>query len=72
MLSARGHALFSKSVLAYCSKQYRVLKRIDRMIDEKSGKMRPIANTVLLENVTCVALTTTSRNCNISSEGACA
>jgi len=48
----RGLA-FTPEMLKYCGKRYRVLKRIDRMIDQNTGRMRKISNTVLLENVLC-------------------
>ena len=44
---------FTQEMRKYCGKRFQVLKRIDKMIDEKTGKMRQIANTVLLEDVTC-------------------
>jgi hypothetical protein len=44
---------FNLEMLKYCGGRYKVLKRLDRMINEQTGKMRQIANTVLLEDVTC-------------------
>ena len=44
---------FTPEMLKYCGKRMRVLKRVDRMIIEKTGKMRQIANTVLLEEANC-------------------
>lgn len=44
---------FTPEMLKYCGKTYRVLKRLDKMINEQTGVMRQIANTVLLEGVTC-------------------
>jgi hypothetical protein len=44
---------FTRGMLKYCGGKYRVLKRVDKMINEGTGKMRQIANTVLLEGVTC-------------------
>jgi len=48
----RGLA-FAYEMLSYCGGRYRVLKRIDKMINEQTGQMRPIANTVILEGVHC-------------------
>jgi len=48
----RGLA-FTREMLKYCGRRYRVLKRIDKKIDELTGRMRKIANTVILEGVTC-------------------
>ncbi len=45
--------LFSPEMLRYCGKRYRVLRRLDKMINEQTGEMRQIANTILLERVTC-------------------
>lgn len=48
----RGLA-FTREMLKYCNRTFKVLKRLDRMIIEETGKIRKIANTVLLEGVTC-------------------
>lgn len=45
--------LFEHSMLDYCGKQYRVAKRLEKIIIEESGRMVPIRNTVILEGVTC-------------------
>lgn len=37
----------------YCGSQYRVLRRVERIILESNGELRKMKNTVLLENVTC-------------------
>lgn len=37
----------------HCGKQYRVLKRLDRIMLEDSGELRNMKNTVLLEGVFC-------------------
>jgi hypothetical protein len=44
---------FTSDMLQHCGKRYRVLKKLDRMINERTGKMREIANTVILEEVCC-------------------
>ena len=48
----RGLSLTAE-MLKYCGKRYRVLKRVDKMIVEKTGRLRKIPNTVILEGVTC-------------------
>jgi len=45
--------LFGMDMRKHCGKQYRVSRRVDQIILEKSGQMIPITNTVLLEGVTC-------------------
>ena len=47
---------FAAEMLDCCGLQYRVAKRVDRVILEWSGKMRPIRDTVILEGVTCNGL----------------
>lgn len=44
---------FTKEMEKYCGKRMKVLKIVDRMIVEKTGKMRQIANTVFLDGATC-------------------
>lgn len=53
--SGKNHGLaFSAEMLTFCGKQYRVLDKIDRMIDEETGKMKELKNACLiLESVTC-------------------
>ena len=45
--------VFNAEMLKYCGKKYRVARRVDQMINEKSGRMRKLSNTVILEGVTC-------------------
>lgn len=44
---------FDPEMQKYCGGRYRVLKRLDNMINEETGQMRQIANTVILEGVVC-------------------
>ena len=37
----------------HCGKQYRVLKRVERIIVEDSGELRKLKNTVLLDGCMC-------------------
>jgi hypothetical protein len=40
----------------FCGRRYRVAKRVEKMIDEGSGEMRRLRDTVALETVTCLGL----------------
>jgi hypothetical protein len=45
---------FDVEMVPYCGGVYRVNKRVDRFIDEKTGKMRSLKTpAVILENVCC-------------------
>jgi hypothetical protein len=44
---------FTPEMVKYCGKRFRVLKRLDKMLNEKTGEMREISNTVLLEGSMC-------------------
>jgi hypothetical protein len=44
---------FGAEMLKYSGKRYRVLKRVDIVVNEETGKLRQISNTVILEGVTC-------------------
>ncbi len=50
--SVRG-LRFSGEMLPYCGKQARVLDVIERIIDERSGRMLKLRDCVLLEDVWC-------------------
>jgi CelD/BcsL family acetyltransferase involved in cellulose biosynthesis len=47
---------FGGSMLDFCGRRYRVASRVDRLILEWSGRMRKLADTVVLENVLCDGL----------------
>jgi len=49
---------FSSYMLPYCGRRYRVKARVHAFIDERTGLMRELANTVVLEGVTCGGDTT--------------
>lgn len=49
---------FSPGMSAYCGGLYRVGQRIERMIDEGTGIMRTLTDTVMLENLHCDGLCT--------------
>ena len=51
----RGLAFVAEQSL-YCGKRYRVARRVDRMIQENTGEMRDLKDTVALEEVTCMGL----------------
>jgi hypothetical protein len=44
---------FTPYMLPFCGRQMKVRRRVNRMILETSGEMRPIQNTVILEDCTC-------------------
>lgn len=44
---------FSAEMLPYCGQQARVLARVDRIIDEKSGRMLTLRDCIILEDVWC-------------------
>lgn len=44
---------FGAEMLKYCGKRYKVWKRVDIAINEETGTLRQINNTVLLEGITC-------------------
>lgn len=44
---------FTPEMIKYCGKRFRVMRRLDKMMIEATGKMRAIPNTVILEKVTC-------------------
>jgi hypothetical protein len=53
-LDGRNRGLyFDPEMKKCCGGRYRVLKRIDKMINEETGQMRQITNTVLLDGVVC-------------------
>ena len=46
--------LFDGEMLTYCGGIYRVLRRVDRIVDEKTGKMMEMKNPcIVLEGVAC-------------------
>jgi len=44
---------FYHDMKKHCHKKYRVRNRVDKMIDEITGEMIKVKNTVILEEVTC-------------------
>jgi hypothetical protein len=47
---------FDGEMLRYCGQQARVLRRVERIIDERSGRMLELPNPcIVLEGVTCTA-----------------
>jgi hypothetical protein len=49
--------VFEQEMLRHCGKTYRVLARLSRIIDEKSGKMIKLTNDcIALEGLTCRGL----------------
>ena len=54
-VNSRNRGLwFDVEMLPYCNGRFRVLRRAERLIDEKSGKMIRLSNDCLiLDGVTC-------------------
>jgi hypothetical protein len=50
--AARG-LRFGAEMLPYCGKRARVLSRVDRIIDEKTGRMLRLRDCIILEDVWC-------------------
>ena len=48
----RGLA-FSGEMVEFCGRRMRVASRVERIIDESTGRLRSLRNTVLLERCTC-------------------
>lgn len=44
---------FSAEMLPYCGRRARVASRVDRIIDEKSGRMLKLRDCIILEDVWC-------------------
>jgi len=44
---------FMDEMWKYCDLRFRVLKRMERLLVERTGTMRDLKNTVLLEGTTC-------------------
>jgi hypothetical protein len=44
---------FSAEMIPYCGQQARVLARVDRIIDEKTGRMLKLRDCIILEDVWC-------------------
>jgi len=44
---------FMPCMLAFCGRRLRVLGRVDRMMSEKTGELRTLQQTVLLEDANC-------------------
>jgi hypothetical protein len=47
---------FDSEMLRYCGGEYRVLRRVERIIDEKTGELMDLpGDCIVLDNVTCTA-----------------
>lgn len=58
----RGLA-FTAGMLPYCGRTFRVLRRLEKMIHEPSGKLIRVGDTVILENVTCQGIQSLRGGC---------
>jgi hypothetical protein len=56
--NARNRGLsFDAEMLPYCGRQFRVLRRVERIIDEATGRMRDMPrDCIILAGVTCQAI----------------
>ncbi len=45
--------VFTPEMLRYCNLKFRVLKRVNRLLNEATGEMRSLTNTVVLDGVKC-------------------
>ncbi|MGP3936042.1 hypothetical protein [Nonomuraea sp. KM88] len=48
--------VFDAEMLLYCGKRARVLRRVERIIDEPTGRMIKLKDCLILENVICQAV----------------
>jgi len=47
---------FEPEMLPYCGKRYRVVQRVERIVDERSGRMKQLGNVgIILEDVICAS-----------------
>ena len=46
--------IFGTTYTPYCGKRYRVRSHLDQMIIEKTGQMRELTNTVVLDDIVCM------------------
>jgi len=52
---------FSDYMAPYCGRKYRVKSRVGKFIDERTGNMKELKNTVILEGIICGGETTAGR-----------
>ena len=52
---------FDAEVVPYCGGNHRVLRRVNKIINEKNGKMIKLNSSVILENVFCQSRYSTDR-----------
>jgi hypothetical protein len=55
--------LWMPDMARFCGGQYRVYKRVERIMLESSGEIRKVSDTVLLEGVMCENLYDCDRSC---------
>jgi hypothetical protein len=59
-LKHRG-LLFDIEMVPYCNRTFRVLRRVERLIDERSGRMLHPRDCVILDGVMCSGLLSRNR-----------
>ncbi|MFC1642661.1 GNAT family N-acetyltransferase [Myxococcota bacterium] len=55
--------LFTEEMFKYCGKQFRVYKRVERVVVATTGESIPMTNAVLLDGATCDGSGTCDRSC---------
>jgi hypothetical protein len=53
--------LFDPEMTVFCGGEYRVAKAVDRIIDERTGKMIPLKDCLILDGVFCRAVYSQNR-----------
>ena len=52
---------FDAEMVPYCGGTYRVLRRVDRILDERTGRMLMLHNCIILDGVVCGGCYSTRR-----------
>jgi hypothetical protein len=55
--------LWMDNMASFCTRRYRVYKRVEKVMLESTGKVRKLRNTVLLDGVMCQDLYGCDRSC---------
>lgn len=55
--------VFTAGMLPYCGRTFRVLRRLEKMIYEPTGKLVRLEGTVILENLTCTGYQSVRGGC---------
>jgi hypothetical protein len=55
--------VFTAGMVPYCGRTFRVLRRLEKMIHEPTGKLISLEGTVILENLTCTGYQSVRGGC---------